>query len=259
MEQLTTNTGKKIRYFRERVNKPQLDIELAMNASPGTLSRIENSQTNPTKETLLKISKYLKLNKFETSYLIGETDQPVDDTEMKFAKDKLDEYFNKKGVLAYAKDDRARLVSLSKDFRKLMKISESEFSNLIGTSLIKMVLDDSFGIKRSLDREEYEDLLRGMIYRYYVEIGFMICDEINLETKKLILDNEMARTFWNEAERKYLEGKELYTLDSRKVTFNFGSFKVPMFYTVEPVTWDDRFQIIEYTPTNLIVRLLQKL
>ncbi len=252
-------TGEKVRYFRERLKEAQLDIELAINAAPGTLSRIENGQTNPTKETLLKIVKYLKLNKYETSYLLGETDEPVNQLEIENAQKKLQDYLDKKGVLAYVKDDRARLITLSKDFKRLMNVSEDKMHNMIGVSLVKVVLDDSLGIKRSLDEDGYADLLEGMIYRYYFEVGFMVTDYFNIATKELIFNSPLAKKFWDQAEEKYLSGNELYTLDSRKVTFKFGSFKVPMFYTVEPVMWDDRFQIIEYTPTNSIVRLLQKL
>lgn len=51
--------GQKIRGFRLRSGLSQSQLELAINASSGSISRIENGQVNPTKETLLKISKAL--------------------------------------------------------------------------------------------------------------------------------------------------------------------------------------------------------
>ncbi|MEO6729411.1 MAG: helix-turn-helix domain-containing protein [Candidatus Dojkabacteria bacterium] len=54
--------GQKIRNFRKRANKSQMDLELEIGASPGSLSRIENGEVNPTKETLLKIGKALELS-----------------------------------------------------------------------------------------------------------------------------------------------------------------------------------------------------
>ena len=40
-------------------------------ASAGTISRIENGKVNPTKETLLTIAEELKLDSIETAYLLG--------------------------------------------------------------------------------------------------------------------------------------------------------------------------------------------
>lgn len=43
----------------------QLDLEIAIGAGQGSISRIENGQVNPTKETLNKISKILNLKPYE--------------------------------------------------------------------------------------------------------------------------------------------------------------------------------------------------
>lgn len=259
MEDLSSKTGKKIRYFRERVNESQLNIELAMNASPGTLSRIENGQTNPTKETLLKISRYLKLNRLETAYLLGDTDKPSSIEEINEVRDRLKEYFGKKDVVAYLTDDRYRLVAASKGIQQLMDVSPEHLKKLLGESLIKILMDDSLGIKKFVADDEYKTILKNLIYRYYVEVGFMICDEKNLETIEFILHNSEAKKYWEESHKDYLENKSIYTLESRKVTFKFGFLTVPMYFTVEPLTWNERFQMVEYMPTNLIIRLLQKL
>lgn len=57
--------GQKIRNFRLRAGKSQMDLELEIGASAGSISRIENGEVNPTKETLLKISNALQLNTVE--------------------------------------------------------------------------------------------------------------------------------------------------------------------------------------------------
>ena len=41
--------GNKIRAFRERAGLSQMQLELEIEMSPGSLSRIENNQVNPTK------------------------------------------------------------------------------------------------------------------------------------------------------------------------------------------------------------------
>lgn len=43
----------------------QMGLELEANLAFGTISRIENKMTNPTKETLFRITEILNLNKEE--------------------------------------------------------------------------------------------------------------------------------------------------------------------------------------------------
>ena len=57
--------GEKIRNFRKRAGMSQFDLEVQIGASPGSLSRIENGEVNPTKETINKIVKELNLDDFE--------------------------------------------------------------------------------------------------------------------------------------------------------------------------------------------------
>jgi len=63
--------GQKIREFRKRAGMSQLSLELAIEASPGSLSRIENGKVNPTKETIIDIARVLKLETREIASLFG--------------------------------------------------------------------------------------------------------------------------------------------------------------------------------------------
>ncbi len=63
--------GQKIREFRKRSKLSQLDLEIEIDASPGSISRIESGDTNPTKETIHKISEVLKLTAEELAILFG--------------------------------------------------------------------------------------------------------------------------------------------------------------------------------------------
>lgn len=53
--------GQKISAYRKRAKMSQLDLEIAIDAGQGSISRIENDQVNPTKETIMLISKALDL------------------------------------------------------------------------------------------------------------------------------------------------------------------------------------------------------
>ena len=63
--------GQKIRMYRERAELSQMELELEIGASPGSLSRIENGQTNPTKETIILLGRALKLDGNEIISLFG--------------------------------------------------------------------------------------------------------------------------------------------------------------------------------------------
>jgi transcriptional regulator with XRE-family HTH domain len=63
--------GKLIKQFRKRSGITQMELELRIGAAFGTISRVENGVTNPTKETLLAIAIALKLSALETALLFG--------------------------------------------------------------------------------------------------------------------------------------------------------------------------------------------
>lgn len=63
--------GEKIKFFRQRMCRSQLEVELDTGLGNGTMSRIERGITNPTKETIIKIASSLSLNPKETGYLFN--------------------------------------------------------------------------------------------------------------------------------------------------------------------------------------------
>ncbi len=63
--------GQKIKKFRKRAGLSQMELELEIGASPGSISRIENGQVNPTKETIITIAEILKLTNTEIAYLFS--------------------------------------------------------------------------------------------------------------------------------------------------------------------------------------------
>lgn len=63
--------GEKVKFYRKQAGITQLELELRINAAFGSISRIENGLTNPTKETLFAIAKALGLGPFETADLFG--------------------------------------------------------------------------------------------------------------------------------------------------------------------------------------------
>jgi transcriptional regulator with XRE-family HTH domain len=71
--------GRKIRGYRQRAKLSQIDLELEIGASSGSISRTENGKINSDKETLLKIAKVLKMSPIETAGLFGIVINKVDE------------------------------------------------------------------------------------------------------------------------------------------------------------------------------------
>ncbi len=67
MDNLTI--GEKIRLFRKKANITQLDLELKIDAASGSISHIEKGDTNPSKETLVKIIDALNLSPKDAAFL----------------------------------------------------------------------------------------------------------------------------------------------------------------------------------------------
>jgi transcriptional regulator with XRE-family HTH domain len=63
--------GQKIKYFRERAGMSQLDLEVAIDASTGSISRMETGKVNPTKETLISIVDVLDIKGHEAASLFN--------------------------------------------------------------------------------------------------------------------------------------------------------------------------------------------
>lgn len=70
---MTTNLslGQKIRYYRKQADLAQIDLEIRIDAAPGSISRIEHDKVKPKKETLSKIAKVLHLSANEITNLLG--------------------------------------------------------------------------------------------------------------------------------------------------------------------------------------------
>jgi transcriptional regulator with XRE-family HTH domain len=63
--------GEKLKNYRQRAGYSQMDLEIAIDAAFGSMSRIENNKVNPTKETLISIAKTIGMSTNEIADLFG--------------------------------------------------------------------------------------------------------------------------------------------------------------------------------------------
>lgn len=68
---VTITYGTRIKKFRELKKLSQFELEAKAKLAFGSISRIENGNVNPTKESLFKIAYALQLTKQEVIELFG--------------------------------------------------------------------------------------------------------------------------------------------------------------------------------------------
>jgi transcriptional regulator with XRE-family HTH domain len=243
-----SSIGAKVKYFRARGGLSQLELELAIGAAQGSISRIESDKVNPTKETLEKISQVLHLSSYELDYLWGLTDKEVTEEEIATAKQYLKEYFSKRTTLSYLVDERSRLWYASGGFLLFLRVKESDAEKVYGTSLIKLLLDPKYRYIEKIDRKNREVVLKNLLPRTFNEMSFLNGDTYYLDALKAIEGDKLASMIWNDV--KKMPAKELHAIESRNVVFRIGAFKFDLTYSAEPLNFNRRFRVVEYALNN---------
>lgn len=246
--QIRTLIGPKLKYFRNKAGFSQSQVEVALDITFGALSRIESGKTSPTKETIFRLARFLKLNKLELDYLVGTTQEPVSQEEIAQAIEEVLDYFNTDGVLAYLLDERNRLIHVSKDFLKLLTPSETTLKKAIGMPIPVIYLDPTFKVYDLINTSELENVLYHNLSKYYYDTHFMIGDEYFNMSLAAIKSNSIALKIW----RKIMKNppKFINTMKSRKVTFNIGGAEVIIVWSAEALYTNYRFTVLDFMPVN---------
>jgi transcriptional regulator with XRE-family HTH domain len=235
----------------------QFDLEMELEASPGSISRIENGKVNPTKETLVKITEILKLSDREKSYTYGELKLPAGEEEIEVLRKDMSDYLSTKGVLAYIVDDRYRMIDVSKDFFKFLGVKPELKNSILNQNLFEILLDPRFNIVSTIEPREVQTTFENLIRRFYAEMGFMIYDEQFQKISNLLKSNKLTKNIVEvvSKEKKVI----MQDFGKRRVNFKVFGLNFPMYYSDEPILSNRRFELIEYTPTSKIVRFLSKI
>jgi transcriptional regulator with XRE-family HTH domain len=236
--------GLRIRNFRKRAGLSQLALENEIGASSGYLSRVENGEINPTKETLNEIARILKLNDREQDYLMGKIFYPPTEEEVLLAKEGVREYFDSKSRLAYLLDDRNRIIDVSKGFIYLLGLEARMRGLIYKEPFIKVVIEPKYRILEHLSPNYLEDIMFNFLLRYKSENGFMIDDPTFHENIEIINSNPYIKNVWDR-----VINSDVITVQTdmtRKVVFLIEGKEVELFYSDHIMLNYRRFEIVEY-------------
>ncbi len=252
--------GRRLKYFRQRVGISQLDLEIALDMSQGSVSRIESGKVNPTKETVLSIAGNLQMNDREISYVIGPLALPPTQKEVENAIHTIQEDFSRDDVYAYLIDDRFRFHYISKGFENLLNIIlenyQERYLDLVGTSLFRIVLDERIGINQFI-KGDVSQVLISQLLRFNKYMGFMVDDEYYSETLNLFAKYPGVSELWKQIENDNLN---FNSLESKKVSLSFESLSFDTIFVREPIAKYPRFETIEYVFSHKdVIELLKVL
>lgn len=249
--------GKKLKVFRKLAGLSQFDVETAAKLSNGSISRLENDLVNPSKETIYILSKVYNLDLPKIDYLIGTSATLPSQEEIKDAQESIRSYMEKNFTLAYMMDERGRLFYISKGFRTLAKISDEQHKNLIFVPMPLIILEDKFGIKKFLEGENYEKIIKVGFFRTFIEIHFMKGDPVFEVIKQAVNKHKITREFWKNLENNI--DIPVIDFDLSRVPFNYNGIKIELEFRTEKLISNPRFKILYYNPTNKLLKLIKSL
>ncbi|MBN1332046.1 helix-turn-helix domain-containing protein [Candidatus Dojkabacteria bacterium] len=249
--------GRRIKYFRKRAGMSQMELELAMNASAGMISRIESGKVNPSKESVRKVAEILNMNPNELDYLIGVTAVPSTKEEIEEVYQQLKYYLDKSSVFGYLTDERWRILHVSKGFQKILNADQKTIDGVFGKTIIQILLDERLGVKGLFDESAYDEMVRIQLAYCKREISFMKDDKIYQVSIEEIEKHPKIFEYWNSLDTEKLG--VFYEKDERIVPFKVGPVKFKMMYARERLLDNPRFEIVEYIPVNKYFRTVQNL
>ncbi len=256
-----SHLGNRIYFFRKRAGLSQMKLELESGVALGGLSRIENGEINPNKETIRNIAEALSLTPREYNYLVGSFSRPASTEEREKAVKELENTFEDERIYAYLFDETQTLLYFSKGIQKLiLRVVQKDYPQLrledyIGKTLYEVLLTPSFGIYSMLsqDQNDFLELLKSLLIRFYIETSFMFDNPQVQKTLEIVKSHPIASQAWKEV---LAEKPSIYNNESTTFYMHFGPFKAKMEYKIEKMLSNDRFEVIIYKPKNIFLKII---
>ncbi len=248
--------GETIRKLRLNSNKnslSQLELSYAIGwENPSTLSRIESSQVIPSRETILKISRALSLDKERINTLLKRLNYSEFEPELtdkyinkliKKVEDEFDDYEYPISLKLFGSN-----LYLNKSSKKILsKIIDINIDEYMKDHLyLEIFLDPIFNLRKYVvDFEESATIFIGNYY--FMTKSFLNSEQIENEIKPL-----RKYADFNKIWEKVLKSKDLeFTSYNIPLNFNLPHIGEIKFFVWENIFFEDkRFYIEHMIPFN---------
>jgi transcriptional regulator with XRE-family HTH domain len=252
---MASSFGSKVKAYRLRSGLTQLELELNIESASGSISKIENNQTNPTKETLIKIADALSLSTMDKQHLITDLySEPTEEEKLKVIE-KTDSLLNSPNSFCYILDYKHRLIKSSKAFDSALKDFGYNPIKAQDKTIIEILLDPNLGIRDMISKDDYSDTVVPAISDFINESKRFPDDPWWKEEIEKLKQFPNAKEFFD---REKNETFNFYDESTRKVTFKLYGVKIRMTYRPVFMNIDPRFYLVEYTVDNSIISTLLK-
>ncbi len=171
-----SDIGKKIKFFRLRAGFSQLDLELAIHAAQGSISRIESGRVNPTKETISLIADILKISDQERIYLLDLELVGNEERENMEVLKMVEDDFKKISYMAYLLDRRSCMLAVSKGIKIVGKISGVDTNKFLGKHVTEIIFDYDLGLRPLFSKDKFDDVAIFLLSILVVERGYLLTD-----------------------------------------------------------------------------------
>lgn len=256
--------GKLIKDFRLRKigdngkHWSQLDLANSIGwDNPSTLSRIENGQIKPYRDTILKISKCLDLNNEDTNTLLkkagyseyGERITPFYTNKLiDHIKNELDLYDFP--VMVNTINNLEEIIYINSSnaiFFTEYENSKSFIKNLSGISFFDIMFTDDFGFKKNI--LNYEEFIYSFTSNIYMMYSNFTNEEESLNINKNLDKYKDFKDAW-----KYISNKDHNSLKIKGIPLEYNisrlNKKIRFLILTFPIYIDTRFLSEHFVPTD---------
>lgn len=239
------NIGQRVKQLRQHAGISQMDLELQIDASPGSISRIECGKVNPTKETLFKIASALDLEGSYYNYLFGI--QPLAPTTQEIEKiiSKVQPYLDQNLRPGYLADMRYKAWTWNSSILKILEVNSQKANTSRGENVLKILLKSKFNIIAKVPKLY---LLKFMIDQLNVYRQMIKYSEFDPDVRQDI-DDLNAEASFVELWEKY---KDTTSTVSPSINFylKYKNKDLSIRVVHSKLFFDNRFMLVEYYPLD---------
>lgn len=238
--------GRKIYVLREDRKLSQSKLEVEAGLSFGTLSRIENGNINPTKETLVKIADVLDLHDDEFGYLIGRQNNCVEEKDAQKLLSLLENSIKLEKVPLYLMDNKFHVWFWNKQILELFQIPEEIAKEHVGLTTWDILFHKDFGVIKKVPKSKIVPLVREMLITYRSIIDKQRIESKVYEDIRRLKKHDLIKQIWDQ------EYQKQFIPFSTEFWINYYEKTLRIDIQVSVCNSDSRFMVVKYFPKDVI-------
>lgn len=237
--------GRKIYVLREDRSLSQSKLEVEAGLSFGTLSRIENGNINPTKETIIKIAQVLGLHDHEFQYLISPVKSSPDMEEIESIVESLKDDFKSQLVPCYLIDNQFRIWLWNDSILGLFGIDKLVAERNRGITTWQMLFHEDYNIIQRIPKRFIPIIISQMLSTYRTVTEKYKNKPIFFREFRALKNNHYVSKYWiDNYDKQYIP----FSLDFR---FKYNKTIPKIDIQVSNLGLDNRFFIVKYFPMDV--------